>query len=310
MTAAPTSAALCCCACGQAAPPGELITKTVGAQTPSGQRLRDVVVTMTRCAGCQARHSLASDLVAAHPAMAARLGKHRAKDVAEGVLMAFAALDQAAPDLASASNADLALWIRHLGNAGLSLSFSGRLTGPGEPPAAYSWAHLDDSDRGRLRDGYAAALHEKVARNAAPVALRPPSGQPPMPGVNVQGCLFCGRDSVSMSAAEVTRLGGRQNAEREVWHSISSIDPASIGGRMSPTRLSGYLCPGCSDAVDSVGSIGQSALHRALLHHLDQADRPDDARRLRASDGVSLVAWAVTGQPANQKPWCHLILVP
>ena len=248
--------------------------------------------------------------MSSHPALAARLGSARALDVMEGTLAALEVLGR--PTLAQdVSNADLAMHVRHLGTAGQSLAFQGRVSPSGQP-APFAWGALDESDRQWLREAYANLLAEKVAQRAAPVALRPPSGQPAMPSVNLQACLFCGVSSVSMAAAEVTRLGGQQAAEREVWRPISGINPSSIGGRMTPNRLSGYLCGRCADAVESAGAVGQTALGKALLAYLDATPgRQDDAARLRiAGQDATLVAWCVAAAPTVSTPWASLDLTP
>jgi len=231
--------ALCCASCGQLTPtidPAQQVTRQLSAQTPSGNQAASATVELTRCVACAQAHDAAAVVVAAHPQLAARLGSGRARDVVEGTLMAQAALMLPAdPPLvsASSSNGDLALWIRHLGTAGLSLSFAGRLTSPAFSPAPFAWAHLGEDDRQRLRTAYAAALHERVSQRAAPVQLAPPSGQPPMPGVNLAGCAWCGRATVTMPAAQVAQLGGEQRAAQEVWSPLT-MSPESVGGRISP----------------------------------------------------------------------------
>ena len=53
---------------------------------------------------------------------------------------------------------------------------------------------------------------------------------------------------------------------------------------MSPDRLAGWLCPPCSEAVDSAGAIGQTAMANALAAHLRSNGRETDAERLRTAD--------------------------
>jgi hypothetical protein len=181
------------------------------------------------------------------------------------------------------------------------------VTGEGQS-VPYAFAHVTESDRGRLRVGYAQVLQEKVARHAPSVRLRPPDGQPPMPGVELRGCLFCGVGAVRMPAARVVQLGGQRVAERTVWRQLST-KPEAIGGQRSPDRVSGWVCPGCADAVDSVGSIGQTAMRKALVVHLRGSGRAVAAQRLATSDNARLVGWGVTGQAAaNEQPWEHISL--
>jgi len=305
--------ALCCASCGQLTPtidPAQQVTRQLSAQTPSGNQAASATVELTRCVACAQAHDAAAVVVAAHPQLAARLGSGRARDVVEGTLMAQAALMLPAdPPLvsASSSNGDLALWIRHLGTAGLSLSFAGRLTSPAFSPAPFAWAHLGEDDRQRLRTAYAAALHERVSQRAAPVQLAPPSGQPPMPGVNLAGCAWCGRATVTMPAAQVAQLGGEQRAAQEVWSPLT-MSPESVGGRISPNRVSGYCCPDCSDAYESTGAVGQSALHKALGTYLRSAGRTSDAERLSIAPDARLPAWIVSDLPPGETPWQFLDL--
>lgn len=106
-----------------------------------------------------------------------------------------------------------------------------------------------------------------MAASAPPVRLEPPepdedSRAVPVPG----GCLLCGVDAVTLPAAPVAVLGGREEAQREVWRPLSAL-PSSLGG-IGPDRLGGSVCPPCADALNWVRSVGPSALERALIEYL------------------------------------------
>jgi hypothetical protein len=115
-----------------------------------------------------------------------------------------------------------------------------------------------------------------------------------MSGVQLGGCLMFGVDSVRMAAAQVVRLGGRSAAEREVWRPIT-VDPAAHRERMSPDRLSGWLCPPCADAVETVGAIGQTAMHRALETALQTNAAARWATVLVMGMGLTLLSFVTGG---------------
>lgn len=67
---------------------------------------------------------------------------------------------------------------------------------------------------------------------------------------------MCGIGSVPVNALRVHRLGGPVAAAREVWNTVESISPSSIGGPAMVERLAGSVCPTCSEAVSSAGGVG------------------------------------------------------
>ena len=86
------------------------------------------------------------------------------------------------------------------------------------------------------------------------------------------------------------------------------VTPQSLGGQISPKILIGHLCQTCDDAVAHTGSLGPSAMERALIMALV----PEGVGKL-AYDNFSmngLVGWGVlsaTSQASpNAEPWKHL----
>jgi hypothetical protein len=57
---------------------------------------------------------------------------------------------------------------------------------------------------------------------------------------------------------------GRANVARDLW-TPKRTGASQLGGGASPTQVAGHLCTTCADAVEAVGSIGASALERALV---------------------------------------------
>lgn len=303
------SAVLACGSCGIACPdpdPADVVTLSVLGREGTPQPHPDMpaqggTVTMALCATCSQRRRRAAALVAdpAHARLVARIGSpsiavHRV-GCALDALAALAVLDgsgrtaEPAPDL-------LPALVTHLAPAGAGLRWSARYA-PGWTRGAVAgattpspWAHLGSSDVAAAREGYAAVLADQV-HALHPREIRPPSGR--------GGCMFCGVGSVSVEPVGVPAWA--------VWRQVTGVNPYSIGGRRSPGGVSGYLCPLCSDAVDSVGSVGRTAMERAVLAHVGLT-----------SDGYApveiegLVAWAVApGRPApSGTPWDHLDLSP
>ena len=101
---------------------------------------------------------------------------------------------------------------------------------------------------------------------------------------------------------------------------LTHID--ALGGRQSPARIEGYLCPRCNDAVEDVGAVGPTSLTQAMLGALMASD--DQATRAKAekvrNEGLdvrpigwgALVAHARQQNPPepdprpNTRPWGHL----
>ena len=96
----------------------------------------------------------------------------------------------------------------------------------------------------------------------------------------------------------------------------------ALGGRQSPARIEGYLCPRCNDAVQDAGAVGPSSLSRAMLDALAASDNQatranaerlrDESLDVRPVGWGALVAHARQQDPPepdpqpNSRPWEHL----
>ena len=103
--------------------------------------------------------------------------------------------------------------------------------------------------------------------------------------------MFCG-------VASIITLPSRAHL---AWSPQTAL-PGSLGGSPSPERITGHLCAPCRSACDGVGSIGATAMERALLtHHLAPL------RTVNASQLVGLKAWSVArGAIPSVTPWAHI----
>lgn len=249
-------------------------------KTPSN---RMVVIEMTRCPDCAALRERARALLEEHPRVSRAIGSHeiavhRVECALVGVQVLGARLgqlgsDKALPLLLSAMVAPgaSARWAARFAPVVLEGSATGTC-------GAARWSHVSTETVAALRDAYGAYLRALTER---PAALRPPDGN---------GCLFCGIGSVTAPPSH----------SPEVWHRCSAL-PSALGGQ-GAERLAGYLCPTCWSAVEEVGSMGPSAMERALLMHLGVG------RTLAPVALVALVAWGVQRAPqaANRRPWEHV----
>ncbi|MQA05293.1 MAG: hypothetical protein GEV07_22075 [Streptosporangiales bacterium] len=301
---------LACRVCGVPARPGEVEQIHLPATRPDGFPLaapqRDQVLALTRCPTCEDRQQAALRLAAAHPALVGRLGPDRAGQACEGVLTALAlALPSRPAPSEHISDAELGCLVRHLANAGLAAAWAAAPHGRRGLASLVPFGHLLDADRATLREAAAAALKERMATGQPPVEVPPPAARSERNAQPADGaCLLCGVESVQMPAATVARLGGRQAAAADAWQSLTASTHA-LGGRRSPTKLTGHLCPQCADARESVGSVGPSWRERAYLGHLRRTGQDDEARLASVAPGA-LPAWAVSGAAPSREPWAHL----
>ncbi|MEN5075877.1 hypothetical protein ABE437_18820 [Isoptericola cucumis] len=295
-----------CPACGVAVRPtgpDHLTTMTILGRD-DGQHLqmftrtdaRLPTVTMARCPDCLARHEQAQALLNAHPVVTKRLGS---PDVAlrrlTGALDGLAVLHASPAEVErlTASDVRLRVLIGALAAPGIASTWASLFApvmAPGVRPdsaAVQAWSHLSRPDAQvgpSLREGYAQVLR---ATADATTRLAPPADGSP------RGCLVCGLASVSAPV-------GTQPAH--VW-ALVSADRSALGGRRSPDRLRGYLCPDCADAKEVEGSIGPSAMERSLLAHLDIG-----RKSLTPTALTGLVGWAAQIEPGepSDEPWEHV----
>jgi hypothetical protein len=171
------------------------------------------------------------------------------------------------------------------------------------------FAHLMIGQRQALRTAYGALLKERVTRNAPAVPIPPPRvsdlGNAASPLLAIDGgCMICGVGHQLVSAALVAQQG-RERVAHDVW-TPQRATTEQLGGRPSPQQLSGHLCRVCDAACSSAGSMGPSALERALVAHLE----PGLLGMLLYGQLriPGLVGWAAEverGAP-NQQPFAHL----
>lgn len=295
---------LACAMCGVRVD-GATVTeaKDVTAVSPAGTRQKEQTLDLTTCADCQATAEQVERILLAHPGLVGVRGPAGARRAVQNVVAALAALSMPAPP-ASVSAADLSSLVHHLTEVGSTVPFR-HVAGPGRA-APYRFAHLTSEQTQALRTAYGALLHERASRHA------PAATFPPPPRSARRGCLFCGVGTVAVPAAAVARAG-RESAAAAAWHPRSATTTAL--GRPSPDTLRGHLCPECAGAADSVGSVGPTAMARALVAYLRSTGAEQVARAIEVAErdviGVQgLVGWGALppGTPPNAAPWAHLDL--
>jgi hypothetical protein len=167
----------------------------------------------------------------------------------------------------------------------------------------YPWAHVSLSQRAQIKEAYLLAMRSRIRVGAPALAIRPPWGG---------ACLFCGVGSLPMAPIEVVRRGGRESAAHAIWRRVLA-QPPSFGGH-GPGLWEGFACPPCSDALDSVGSVGVRARARAFEQYVRE-HRPEEAARVRSMldtyDQISLPGWAaLSTRSPNPEPWAHIAVPP
>ena len=294
------------------------------APRPTTAPIWSLATELGQCPACQARGELAGTLLKAHPAIQRRIGGasvalHQVKCALHG--LAVLGHYSAAPALPEAV---LMSVLRHLSGPGAEArwqsKFSPVLRADARPDSCgpFPWSHVRGVLRLHLRDAYGAVLADRVARSATDVLVSPPEPEAATAAVVVGGaCLLCGTASVTLPAATVLALGGRQTAKHSVWQPLTTT-PGSLGGPASPDRIAGYACPDCADALESEGAVGPSAMERALIAHLRSSGRDDDAMKLLSVNVEHLAGWGAIayaarrrGEPApaaDRVGWSHIRL--
>lgn len=280
---------LACAGCGVAVDgPHERVERLpLNVFSRDGKLIDQHMLTLTRCATCRDRRERAEALASAFPRIVARIG---APDLAvqyiDGVLACgdLVGAPVAWPtELHGATSSitngrDLSLLLGQASAQGMGLSFA-RLADGGACNAR-PWDHITPAQRTDVRDALARWFKAKIEE---PRAYAPPAD------ADRPGCLFCGR-------ASVMAMPSRQH---EAWVPID-VDSRALGGQPG-TRVWGYVCAPCRDAIDTANAgIGQSALAAAVLAHIDARVAPGQV-------SMTIPAWAVTGR-GPQKPWAHVDL--
>jgi hypothetical protein len=254
---------------------------------------RDKREPFTRCAACRGMRETAEELARRFPAIRSRLGDPVARDRLEHMLWGLAVLGR------EAAEDTVPLLLPRMHELGGSARFRGPFERARGDCSPHPWAHVKMSERAALRGAYAAFLRDRLARSAPPIAIPCPT----------TACLLCGITNISRPALEVSRRGSAGATQLATWRAISTTHEA-LGGRQSPQRVRGHVCPACSDAIDEVGALGWSARGHALVAHVHATRGDQQARSLRtrlASDlSPAVPAWAAVGQPPNAQPWAHL----
>jgi hypothetical protein len=291
---------LACAECAIAVPDGRVTESRniTEIRSPSGRdRGPERIVDLSTCGTCRANADRIEQLLHEHPALRRARGPAGATRALQNVVTALGVLQQPAP-AADVPDADLGALIHHLSEPGARLSWRFQATG-GVAPYRYSFVREDQLDA--VRQAYGAYLHERTARSAPPARIPPPKGH---------GCMFCGVGVVLVTAATVARQG-RDLTMSRTWRDVHTT--VTSLGRDSPDRAVGCLCPTCSEAHDVVGSIGQTAMARALATHLREAGAAQVAWAVEDAskdNRIRLVGWGAlpSGEPPNDRPWQHLDL--
>jgi|BarGraNGADG00212_1021973.scaffolds.fasta_scaffold35522_2 hypothetical protein len=185
----------------------------------------------------------------------------------------------------------------------------------------------------------------QAAANAASIApLRPPA-TPPDPGLSLS--LLRGRAALDLVLAEpcpthpvrpwqpcwdlprgvcgarvhrclsrspIDRAAGPGRPHRSGASAPCTAPRGSLGGRAGTEEITGYLCPVCASALESVGAIGPTSITRALVAALRARGDDDLARCVEQADADrtarGIVGWGALppGTEPNARPWAHLDL--
>lgn len=273
-----------------------------------------VEVEMLLCTECASTEQTAEDLLdAVH--FTAQYGK--AQDRFTLALNALRVIGQQ-PDREPTA-ADIKAMARALASLGRATTWEARYAGVAPRDARTNecttvpFGHVSHEARSEVRAARARMLAVRVAENAPPRQVLPPPASSARAEPINGGCLMCGVAAVEVPAAEVARRGDA--ALDRAWQRAQA-DPRALGGVGSPTPISGHLCPPCSDARQSVGSLGVTACERAMKHYLREVGRDDDARVIREEETTGLAAWGalvhrqrVQGKRERRpsaEPWAHV----
>lgn len=268
---------LACRSCGVAVPAGgEVIRVNAGhrwERIPGGdagsQRPVTDWVDLGICGRCATIRAQAARVASDHRVLQRDLGGVAFERV-EGALLALDVLSSPLPELRSA--ADALRLVGHLHGSGIAFEAQRRAG----VCASTRWAHVTDEARQAMRDEVARWMRSRLTQTADPLG-------PPIDSAR-RGCLMCGVDRA------------------DVWEAIV-VSTRALGGRPSPGPLEGDLCGKCADAVQSVGSVGRTAMTKALLTYLGMT-------RTFATDAVEMhvLGWGAlpAGTRPNAEPFGHI----
>ena len=264
----------------------------------------NVRIRMSRCGTCRARRARAEAVLDRRPMLAHSLGSRTYGDARVDTALIVADILGLALDLENADIRVLRLAMRHLSPAGAAARWLGwfvptiQLGAKPGTAAPTRWGHLTSEVRGAVQDAYAGYLRALTFSSAE--VPPPEAGQM---HAAMRGCLLCGIQAVTIHERDAMP-----------WGSIYSADPATLGGKGSPDRLWGFVCPTCRASMERHGTqaLGAYARDWALADYLGVDGIPDAYESVALADVQRLAflrllkAWAVTGREPNTTPWAHL----
>jgi hypothetical protein len=276
--------------------------KTVEIEHPTGRVVvigRDIEheehgwfeVKFSRCPECVVRRAAATRLLALFPRIRRSLGsKSYALDAIDAALIVLDALKVKPKEVARllSTERDVRLALAHLAKAGAAARWSTYFLpiiqrhARDDSRSAKRWAALSSSEAQDLRDAHAAFLAARLER----------PGVVPVPDdADVPGCLLCGVGSITASPSAW-----------QPWGELRRVRRRLVGGRGQPEHVYGYLCPTCTPAATTAGSVGMTALELALFAFLNVRPRVIGAQLV----GVKAFAGMPVDTRANAKPWAHV----
>lgn len=270
---------------------------------------------LSRCPACTDRRHLALCIAAAHPAAGAQLGGV-VVDAIDHALVALEVLGKPLPS-PEITDAELGSLIRTLSTAGRAATWESIASERSGQCARRPFGHVRQDTRTLLLRGWMDFYAERLKARRPPVAVPPPPARGSGEIKINDGCVMCGIDHVDVPALRVHRSGGPAAAAVDVWTSLEATALTSLGGPTSVERVSGSVCPACTEALGSAGAVGMSAMEISLARRLESLGDEGTARVVRAGE-FRLVGWAALvaearqqGRPdpaPNTRPWSHVRL--
>lgn len=254
-----------------------------------------------RCGACGAIRARAEQVAADRRGLAGRYGSV-VTDLIESALVVLTLDEQSIP--AEPTRAEVERWITVLTPVGKPCQWIARADEAPGYSHPFPFSYLTDEDMAAVRGGLADLIASRLGAIMPPVSITPPpldeAGIRPGDHAVTSGCLVCGVGQVTVPITA-----------KNPWTLRPTVNPRQLGGRATPWRMRGYTCPACTAALVRTGSVGPSAMERALVVALgaERSWRPD-----AMIDGV--VAWGgmvgnaiKAGKPIpapNTVPWEHL----
>lgn len=245
---------------------------------------------VTRCDKCADRLARAESLISEHrlAAVYGNVGGDKL-DAALAALDVLGIRDDRTAVLTRTPTATREL-VDALAHVGAAASWTAGIVLGGDPMSSASkrWATVDVELTRAAAEEYRSLIHRRAE---VPFPFAPPSSEG-----ELAGCLLCGIGTLTLKESDA----------RAAWGSQRLAEPGQLGGRIRPEPLKGYLCPVCRDSVQATGgSVGMSAMERAVLKHLGYRVAGG-----RIESWPAVRAWAALrpGTKPNAAPWAHLDL--